>query len=188
MPKIIDDVQIYRDVMQAIIQHGYAGATTKLLAKSAGIGEVTLFRKYGSKAQLVQQAMVELAETDDLEENVRFTGDVHHDLLQVVEAYQRSAEKNGLMFFTIIVEAARHPELKEAFDLLQSRLSIVGQLLARYQAEGILKPEHPLHALANLIGPIMAINMLNVAVQGISVPQIDFVEYVSTFVRGHQNL
>ena len=48
--------------MLAVTKYGYAAATTKKLAKAAGIGEVTLFRKYGNKAQLVKQAMIDLAE------------------------------------------------------------------------------------------------------------------------------
>ena len=45
--------------MQAVTKYGYAAATTKRLAKAAGIGEVTLFRRYGNKSQLVKQAMVD---------------------------------------------------------------------------------------------------------------------------------
>ena len=39
-------------------------------------------------------------------------------------------------------------------------MSVIGRLLARYQAEGVLRPEHPLHAVAALLGPIMVINLM----------------------------
>lgn len=35
-------------------QHGFRGATTRLIAAEAGVNEVTLFRTFGSKAQLLQ--------------------------------------------------------------------------------------------------------------------------------------
>ena len=36
-------------------QHGFRGATTRLIAIEAGVNEVTLFRTFGSKAALFQQ-------------------------------------------------------------------------------------------------------------------------------------
>lgn len=35
-------------------QHGFRGATTRLIAAEAGVNEVTLFRTFGSKAELLQ--------------------------------------------------------------------------------------------------------------------------------------
>jgi len=35
-------------------QYGFRGATTRLIAAEAGVNEVTLFRTFGSKAQLLQ--------------------------------------------------------------------------------------------------------------------------------------
>ena len=35
-------------------QHGFRGATTRLIATEAGVNEVTLFRTFGSKAELLQ--------------------------------------------------------------------------------------------------------------------------------------
>jgi AcrR family transcriptional regulator len=35
-------------------QYGFRGATTRLIATAAGVNEVTLFRTFGSKAQLLQ--------------------------------------------------------------------------------------------------------------------------------------
>src|ERR671934_42193 len=38
-------------------QYGFRGATTRLIATAAGVNEVTLFRTFGSKAQLLQAMM-----------------------------------------------------------------------------------------------------------------------------------
>ena len=56
MPKIIEDENVYRAAVQVVIKRGYSGATTKQIAEAAGISEVTLFRKYGNKAQLIAQS------------------------------------------------------------------------------------------------------------------------------------
>src|SRR6185436_7374032 len=38
-------------------QHGFRGATTRLIAAEAGVNEVTLFRLFGSKAALFEAVM-----------------------------------------------------------------------------------------------------------------------------------
>lgn len=38
-------------------EHGFSGATTRRIADEAGVNEVTLFRLFGSKAALVEQAI-----------------------------------------------------------------------------------------------------------------------------------
>jgi len=39
-------------------QYGFRGATTRLIAAEAGVNEVTLFRTFGSKAELLQAMLV----------------------------------------------------------------------------------------------------------------------------------
>ena len=67
MPKIIEDEQVYLVALQTITERGYAGATTKQIAEAANMSEVTLFRKYGSKAELIRQAITAMAEQLDFE-------------------------------------------------------------------------------------------------------------------------
>jgi hypothetical protein len=43
MPKIIDDEQVFSEVIKVIVAKGYENATTKELAEAAGVNEVTLF-------------------------------------------------------------------------------------------------------------------------------------------------
>ncbi len=38
-------------------QYGFRGATTRLIATEAGVNEVTLFRTFGSKAELLQEML-----------------------------------------------------------------------------------------------------------------------------------
>ena len=86
MPKIIDDEKVYRAAMQVVIERGYARAKTKEIAEAAGISEVTLFRKYGSKAGLVKQAITATAVQMDFTSASHYTGDVAADLERVVQA------------------------------------------------------------------------------------------------------
>ena len=185
MPKILKDEQIYRAVVQVVSERGYAGATTKQMADAAGVSEVTLFRKYGSKQLLVKQAISFIIAENDFASSVQYTGDVHADLLRVVQAYRDTAVKNGLFIFALFADQARHPELldsmKEPFTIFQS----IGALISRYQSEGVLKPEHPLHSVAKLLAPLVYISTIRNANLDVSLQELDPSEHVDTFLKGH---
>ncbi|MCA9948851.1 MAG: TetR/AcrR family transcriptional regulator [Anaerolineales bacterium] len=184
MPKIIEDEQVYLAALQTIMERGYAGATTKQLAEAANMSEVTLFRKYGSKAELIRQAITAMAEQLEFESVTRYTGDVGVDLLRVVEMYQGAAKDKGKFIYTIIMEVQRYPELTAAISTPLAMFNRIGHLLARYQAEGVLRQEHPMHALAGLLGPLIATNMMRNVVQDVPFPPPDLGNHVAAFLNG----
>lgn len=188
MPKIIDDDQVYLAALQTITKRGYAGATTKQIAEAASMSEVTLFRKYGSKAELIKQAITAMAEQIDFESKTEYTGDVAGDLRRVVEMYQGAAEEKGQFIYTIILEVQRYSELAEAIGTPLEMFSRIAQLIARYQEEGILKQEHPMHALAGLLGPLIAANMMRNAARDLPFPPPDLENHVACFLNGRYSI
>ena len=186
MPKIVRDADIYRAAIQVVIERGYSGATTRQIAEAADISEVTLFRKYGNKAQLIKEAIAAATGQFDLQTAAVYTGDVTVDLLQVAQTYQASAEEIGQFIYTIRLEIPRHPELAESLDMPLGLIDHVGQLLARYQADGILVQEHPLHAVAALWGPLMVTNIMRSAAPGVAPPPIDLAAHVAQFLDGRR--
>ena len=186
MPKIIDDAQVYQAVLQTVIERGYAGATTKQMALAANVSEVSLFRKYGSKLQLVKLAIASIIEQTDFEAAAQYTGDVPVDLLRVVQAYQDSAVRQGQFIAIILSELPRYPELAEMVDEPFNIFQSIGQLLARYQAEGVLRQEHPLHALAALLGPLIYIAMMRAAIEDAVLPPFDLTSHVTCFLEGRR--
>ena len=188
MPKIIEDEKIYRAAVQVVIERGYSGATTKQIAEMADISEVTLFRKYGNKAQLIKQAIAAMTDQIGLKTAATYTGDVEADLIRVAQTYQTSADEFGQFIYNVLLEVPRHPELADSLDMPLGLISRVGQLMARYQAEGILVQEHPLHAVAALWGPLMVTNVIRAAVPAGAPPPIDLVAHVVQFLDGRRLL
>ncbi|HGY10053.1 MAG TPA: TetR/AcrR family transcriptional regulator, partial [Oceanithermus profundus] len=43
--------------LELLAERGYRGATTRAIAERAGVAEVTLFRRFGSKARLLAEAV-----------------------------------------------------------------------------------------------------------------------------------
>lgn len=52
------EARILAAAARVYAQYGFRGATTRLIAAEAGVNEVTLFRIFGSKAQLFQAMLV----------------------------------------------------------------------------------------------------------------------------------
>ncbi len=184
MPKVIDDEAIYQAVRRAILERGYAAATTRQIAQLAHVSEVTLFRKFGSKAHLVTRAFLSMTEELDFAASAHYTGDLLADLTRVVAYYQTLALRHGPFMAVLLTEIPRYPELAELLARPVSMMQEIAQLITRYQSEGTLQRENPVHTVTALIGPLVYSVMVNDAMPG-SVPDaLDVGAYVTRFVHG----
>jgi AcrR family transcriptional regulator len=154
MPKVIEDDAVFKAVMQTIVERGYAGATTKQMAEAANVSEVTLFRKYDSKLNLVKQAISVIVEQTDFEAAIQYTGDIQTDLLNVLFAYENSVVLHGQFFAVLFSEISRNPELANSLDQPINLFSSIGELMSRYQMEGIFARRTPLACCGCTARPI----------------------------------
>lgn len=109
---------------------GISGATTREIARVAGVNEVTLFRHFQSKEQLlgavVQQTTVQVEALADQDE---WTGNLHIDLVNYAWLYNNMLEEQEALIRMFIGEAKRHPEaalrvLREAVLPLHEKLIV----------------------------------------------------------------
>ncbi len=185
MPKIIEDQTVFEAVLQTIAERGYAGATTRQMADAAGVSEVTLFRKYESKPNLVQLAISAIAEQADFEKAVRYTGDVRADLLRILHAYYDSVVQRGSFFIVLFSEISRTPELADSVEEPLKIYSTIGEIVSQYQQEGILIKENPRHVVASLLGPLIFSTLVRIPSSEDFMPPLDLEIYVSNFLNGH---
>jgi len=168
-----------------LVSRGYDRTTTKAIAEAAGINEVTLFRKYGSKADLFEKAIDHQLSDVPLNQIV-FTGDLDADMLQIVEAYIRTNEQHGDIIPTILIEQPRNPELRRALGRPWENITGIVRIIEEYQTRSLLKREPPLAAVAGLIGPLMVIGMLKRANTGIEPPYFDARAHAEAFLHGRR--
>jgi AcrR family transcriptional regulator len=187
MPKIIEDVDVFQAVMQVVSERGYSGATTREMAEAANMSEVTLFRKYGSKLELVQQAISHIVKQSGFDEAISYTGDLEADLRRVIEAYRVSALRHGLFFSALLADFTRHPELSESMNAPLVIFQSVGKLISRYQADGKLRDERPEHAVAALLGPMIYGSMISSATEEASYPPLRVDEHLEAYLGGRRN-
>lgn len=184
MAKQIADSQVYTATIDILLAHGYAGATTKRIAKQAGINEVTLFRKYGSKAKLVAAAVaherIQLAAQE-----IAYTGDVVADLLSIVQIYHNATPHYSQLFALIIAEIVRYPELRETLRVPHQMIEKFGRLMARYQQEGKLRKGEPILIVGALLAPVIIDTMLRSADPDFPAPPLDLRLHVERFLGGY---
>ncbi len=89
---------------------GFRGATTRRIADEAGVNEVTLFRLFGSKAQLIAEAVT----CQDPMGHVTLPeepGDVEHELTAWCEAHLHALRQHRSMIRQTMADLDEHPEM-----------------------------------------------------------------------------
>ncbi len=185
MPKIIDETRIFDAALDLLVSRGYEGATTLKIAKAAGVNEVTLFRRFGSKAGLFEMALNHRLSDTPLSKLV-YSGDLESDLLAIVEAYKETNELHGNIIPIILIEAPRNPDLQGAFNAPWRNVQTMLGIIQAYQTQALLKEESPLHCLSALIGPIMVSQMFRRANLNLLVPSIDSRAHIDLFLTGRR--
>ena len=79
MGKRVTDQHIFSAVLQVVTDDGLQATTTRRIAEAADINEVTLFRRFGTKAELMRAAL--RSEVDSfVGVGLEPTGDIRADL------------------------------------------------------------------------------------------------------------
>lgn len=183
MPRVSDD-QVFDATIALIQRDGYAGATTEKIALAAGINEVTLFRRYQSKAGLLSKAMEREAEQFGGACGVRSSGDLQADLKRVLNAYGKLLQRRGPLLPILMAELPRHPELAPILEYPHSILDNVASLIRSYQKKGLLLREDPMLSVCALVAPMILPSILGrlapVALQG----ELDLDAHLRAFLHG----
>ena len=123
-------------------QHGFRGATTRLIAIEAGVNEVTIFRTFGSKAALFEALMqthVSQSPIPPLPDN---PADPEHDLTEWVTSVLTHMRENRALIRTSFGEIEERPE---AAICICEGPNCAGMLLTDYvlrlQSLGLADPD-----------------------------------------------
>lgn len=116
LPKIVNEADLSQSVIRNVAECGYTAATARQIAAAADVSERTLFRKFGSKQDLVKQAISSIISRADLAGAVQCSADLHADLRCLVRAYLNSAVVHDDSVSALFAELILHPELADPID------------------------------------------------------------------------
>lgn len=156
--------RLIKAATEVFASSGLAGATTREIARVAGVNEVTLFRYFPSKEQLlaavIQQVMSLQVET--LANQDEWTQDLHIDLKHYAQLYNQMLEEHEALMRMFIGEAKRHPDAarKILHDACQSLNEQLVRYLKKGQENGTVCPELDLKPIVDMFTGMLLSGML----------------------------
>lgn len=181
MPASIDERRILNAALSVWREHGYRDATTRKVAALAGIGEVTLFRRFGDKAALFAAAL--RSEADHFRADINVSDDVVSDVTSLVAAYQAVLARNGTIVLDFLVEAPRNAELARIGPVPMAAIASAAALIVSHQQAGRLRPGPPHLIVLTLLAPLIMGHALARAQPMLLLP-LDPSAVVSRFLEG----
>jgi len=177
----VDD-RLIKAGLELLSERGYKGATTRAIAERAGVAEVTLFRRFGNKANLIAEAVRRMGNTFE-KVAMSPSGNLKADLLKLAAGYQRQFEAGGAAVFALAVEAAQVDELQEAVrEALEPRIRAIHDFFVHYQHQGKLRAIETDIMVNAFFGPFVGSAFFRqVAGRG---PRFNLEEHVDSFIRG----
>ena len=184
MPKIIDLDHLFQAAVRVFSEHGYGAATTQEIASQAGVSEVTLYRRFGTKAKLVAAALSHVLAQAPLG-RVEASDDVRSDLIAIAKAYAETNRTYGAAVTTLMIDLPRHPELRQAVPALLPNMQRAAAVMATHQQRGALTPGDPLQKVVTLIAPLLAEGLWRAMDADVTPPPFTPEAVAEAFLQGH---
>jgi AcrR family transcriptional regulator len=179
----VTDATMFDAALSVLAQRGYGGATTRRIAEAAGINEITLFRRFGDKRQLILAAIH--ADISRLASNgLTATGELEADLIRVVEYYSDLYQHRDGLVGTLLLEGARDPDVAALIKEPLGAMSRIGEIFASYQQTGEMVKEPTDFAVQALLAPLLVITAMR-RLTSSEIPFPDARIVVDRFLKGH---
>jgi len=137
-PQSTDETRerILAAAVEVMAELGYTRATTRIIAKVAGVNEVTLFRHFGSKRNLFSEMIHNRSALPDLTNFIesQLTGEYRKDLLHLATVFDQMIIKRKEALRLMLCEAKEFPDVREVIVQIPDGLRTV---LTQYFQMGI---------------------------------------------------
>jgi AcrR family transcriptional regulator len=136
--------RILTSALEVFLDKGYAAATTRAIAQHAGVNEVTLFRHFGNKLNLVAAIIERFSPVNGLKMLIdeSLTGDYHEDLRQISKYIIAGMTEQPDIMPLVLFEAHQIPELRELLESVPRQMfSVLIQYFERQAEAGNVRPD-----------------------------------------------
>jgi len=135
--------KIFDATMALVSAKGYVGATTREIAREAGVTELTLFRHFGSKERLFEQCLGRRTFLPDLKELLpELEGMSYEEALRTIgRKFLLSLKERKQMVMIMQSEMTRSPvRMKRIYgQFMDEMLGILGSYFCALQKQGALR-------------------------------------------------
>ncbi len=132
-------------------QHGFRGATTRLIAQEADVNEVTLFRTFGSKEALIEEALRICAEHADFARLPAEPEDPERELTAWFTAHMAHIREARPLIVSCMAELETRPEVACSAARAPHRAwAELSRYLGRLKEKGLMDSDVNLDAAGSM--------------------------------------
>jgi AcrR family transcriptional regulator len=150
------DEAILRATLELLARDGYRALTMEQVRERAGVGKATIYRRYGSKKELVAAAIVHLNDGFAAPD----TGSVAGDFAATAQIVVGTAARTGALALMprLLSEVVDDEEMHALFTehLVEPRRRVAREIVERAKARGEIRPDVSTELAIDLfVGPYM---------------------------------
>ncbi|MDA0163221.1 TetR/AcrR family transcriptional regulator [Solirubrobacter ginsenosidimutans] len=151
------DEAIVRAALALLAEDGYRALTMERVRERSGVGKATLYRRYGSKEELVRAAITHLNSDIPMPED---TGSVAGDFAATAQTVLAGAARTGALTLMprLLAEVVGDPEMHKLFSehLVEPRRRVVRAIVERAKERGEIRSDVDSDLAVDLmVGPII---------------------------------
>jgi len=143
---------ILHATLDLLLEVGFTRMSIETVAKRAGVGKATIYRRWPSKADLVVEAVARIKDQELVGVD---RASVREDLLHLARQVFRPRESGEVteLMLKLASARARHPELQEAFlrHIIEPRRQIVANVLRRGVERGEIREDIDIELAADVL-------------------------------------
>ena len=151
------DEAILRAALDLLAAEGYRALTMEGVRERSGVGKATLYRRYGSKEELIRAAIVHLNNDIPMPQD---TGSLAGDFAATAQKILAGAARTGALALMprLLSEVAGDPEMHALFSehLVEPRRRVVRGIVERAKARGEIRSDVDSELAVDLmVGPFI---------------------------------
>jgi AcrR family transcriptional regulator len=151
------DEAILRAALDLLAESGYRALTMEAVRERSGVGKATLYRRYGSKEELVRAAIVHLNADVPIPPD---TGSLAGDFAATAQTILAGAKRTGALALMprLLSEVVDDKEMHALFSahLVEPRRRVVRALVERAKARGEVRADLDVElAIDLMVGPVI---------------------------------
>ena len=151
------DEAILRAALELLASGGYRALTMEKVRERSGVGKATIYRRYGSKEELVSAAIIHLNSDIPLPDD---TGTIQGDFAATAQSVLEGAARTGALTLMprLLSEVVGEPEMHALFyeHLVEPRRRVVRAIVERAKDRGEIRREVDTDTAVDLmVGPFI---------------------------------
>jgi TetR/AcrR family transcriptional repressor of mexJK operon len=147
-----NDDKLLLTAIDLMAEKGYNGVSTQEIAAEAGLSEKTLFRRFGSKQNLLETAFDRFHYAEEITKlfNEKLVWDLQTDLLLISRTYHEIMNRNRKMIMISIKEEGNLPGFRERTQKhpRQFLAILTNYFMAMYEKGKLIRTDPELQALS----------------------------------------